>query len=64
MIKIRPIYHQTERRIRAHIFIGVIAYLMEKILYQKIRSLGITPQDALRFGREVKLVELKKVVTK
>ncbi len=38
VIKIRPIFHQTERRVRAHIFIAVIAYLIEKVLQRRIRN--------------------------
>lgn len=31
-LAIRPIYHQTEENIRGHIFIAVLAYLLEKVL--------------------------------
>jgi transposase len=61
IIKIRPIFHQTPQRIKAHVFIASLAYLIEKILQRKIRLSGmiITPQDALKFSKEVKVVELE-----
>ena len=61
VIKIRPIYHQTEERTKAHIFIAVIAYLIEKVLQRRLREakIRITAQDALEFAKEVKVVELE-----
>jgi transposase len=61
VIKIRPIHHQTTQRVKAHVFIAVIAYLIEKIIQRRIRSTGmrITPQDTLKFSKSIKVVELE-----
>ncbi|MCM8774730.1 MAG: IS1634 family transposase [Candidatus Omnitrophica bacterium] len=58
-IKIRP--HRTERRVRAHIFIAVLAYLIEKVLQRRIRKGGgrITGQDALEFTKSVKVIDIE-----
>jgi transposase len=58
VIKIRPIYHQTCARVRAHIFVAVIAYLIEKVLQRRISVIKITARDALKFSNSVKVVEL------
>lgn len=39
-IKIRPINHHLDTRIRAHIFIGVLAYFIEKTIEYKLKSAG------------------------
>ena len=38
-LAIRPIYHQTDKRIEAHIFIAFIAYCLHVTLKQRTRSL-------------------------
>jgi len=35
-IKLRPIYHYSEVRVRAHVFLCVLAYLLEKLLEHKL----------------------------
>ena len=37
-LAIRPIYHQTDKRIEAHIFIAFIAYCLHVTLKQRTRS--------------------------
>lgn len=61
VIKIRPIFHQKDERVKAHVFIAVLAYFIEKVLQRKIRQtkMRITSQDALKFAKEVKIVELE-----
>ena len=48
-LAIRPIYHQTDERIEAHIFVGFIAYCLHITLKQRLRSLapGLTPRSVL-----------------
>ncbi|MFN4228058.1 MAG: IS1634 family transposase [Candidatus Ratteibacteria bacterium] len=61
VIKIRPVYHKTEKRTKAHIFIGVIGYLIEKLIQKKIKQakIRITTKDALEFSKSVKVVEIE-----
>jgi len=48
-LAIRPIYHQTDERIEAHIFVAFIAYCLQVTLKQQLRLLapGLTPRSVL-----------------
>src|SRR4029077_10715549 len=48
-LAIRPIYHQTDARIEAHIFVAFLAYCLQVTLKQRLRSLapGLTPRSVL-----------------
>ena len=51
---IRPIYHQLERRIEAHIFVCFLAYCLQVTLRQQLRTKapGLTPRQVLgKFSR-------------
>src|SRR6202035_5269417 len=39
-LAIRPIYHQTDERIEAHIFVAFLAYCLQVTLKQRLRSLA------------------------
>ncbi len=52
-LAIRPIFHQKEQRIEAHIFVAFIAYAMHVTLRRRLRDLapGLTPRSVLeKFG--------------
>ena len=48
-LSLRPIYHQLERRIEAHIFISFLAYCLQVTLRRRLRDLapGLTPGSVL-----------------
>ena len=48
-LQIRPIYHQKEDRIEAHIFVAYLAYCLHVTLQAKLRSVagGLTPRSVL-----------------
>ena len=46
-VKLRPMYHQTDAKIRAHVIVCVLALLLERALTDRLRSLGLTAQRAL-----------------
>jgi transposase len=48
-LRIRPIRHYQDDRVRAHVFICVLSYLLEKILEKKMRKnhLDMTAREAL-----------------
>ncbi len=60
-LKIRPIFHWTDRRVRAHVMICVLAYLLEKVveLYCRRARLNISPRRALWVLSQLKAVELR-----
>lgn len=52
-LALRPIYHQLEHRIEAHIFISFLAYCLQVTLRRRLRDLapGLTPRSVLeKFG--------------
>jgi len=52
-LALRPIYHQLEHRIEAHIFISFLAYCLQVTLHRRLRDLapGLTPRAVLaKFG--------------
>jgi transposase len=48
-LALRPIYHQLEHRIEAHIFISFLAYCLQVTLRRRLRDLapGLTPRAVL-----------------
>jgi len=57
-LRIRPVYHYDELRVRGHVFICVLAYLLETMLEQKLRAAGLSlsAQKALSLLKPVHLV--------
>jgi transposase len=52
-LAIRPIFHQKEKRIEAHIFVAFLAYALHVTLRRRLRNLasGLTPRSVLeKFG--------------
>jgi hypothetical protein len=48
-LQVRPIYHWTDERVRAHIFVCVPAYLLERSLSHQLRAaqVELSPRAAL-----------------
>jgi transposase len=40
-IGMRPIWHQNERRVRAHIFVAALAFLIERMLERALKDAGV-----------------------
>jgi transposase len=40
-ISVMPMYHYTDQKIRAHVFISILALLITNLLYRKLRRHGI-----------------------
>ncbi len=57
-VKVRPVYHWTERRIRAHIFVCVLALQVERWMRSRLRALGLTVPRALALLQRNKVVDL------
>ncbi len=57
-IKVRPIYHHNNDRVKGHIFICFLAYLLEKLLEKKLEEHGlfISARKALRQLAPIKVV--------
>ena len=59
-LAIRPIYHQLDTRIEAHIFVAFIAYCLQVTLKQRLRALapGLTPRAVLEKFKTMQLVDV------
>ncbi len=60
-LAIRPIYHQTDERIEAHIFVAFIAYCMQVTLKYRLKALapGLTPRAALEKLMPMQMVDVR-----
>ena len=58
---IRPIYHQTDERIEAHIFVAFVAYCLQVTLKYRLKSLapGLTPRAALEKLAPMQMVDVR-----
>ena len=59
-LSIRPIYHQLETRIEAHIFVAFLAYCLQVTLKARLRPLapGLTPRSALEKFAAIQMVDV------
>ena len=59
-LSIRPIYHQKDSRIEAHIFVAFMAYCLQVTLKQRLRALapGLTPRAVLQKFAAMQMVEV------
>ena len=60
-LAIRPIYHQTDERIEAHIFVAFIAYCLQVTLKYRLKALapGLTPRAALEKLAPMQMVDVR-----
>jgi transposase len=59
-LQLRPIYHQLESRIEAHIFVAFIAYCLHVTLRARLRPLapGLTPKAVLDKLAEIQMLDV------
>jgi len=59
-LSIRPIYHQRDDRIEAHIFVAFLAYCLQVTLKQRLRVLapGLTPRATLEKFSALQMVDV------
>jgi len=59
-LAIRPIFHQKERRIEAHIFVAFLAYALHVTLRRRLRNLapGLTPRSVLEKFSAVQMIDV------
>ena len=60
-IRVRPIRHWKDNRVKAHIFLCVLAYLIEKVLEYKLELNGLkmTAEETLNELSGIKMVSYK-----
>src|SRR5262250_648835 len=59
-LAIRPIFHQKQKRVEAHIFVSFLAYCLHVTLGQRLRTLapGLTPQSVLEKFAAVQMIDV------
>ena len=60
-LAVRPIYHQDQERIEAHIFIAFLAYCLHVTLGRRLRDLapGLTPRTVLEKFAAVQMLDVR-----
>jgi transposase len=60
-LQLRPIYHQLEHRIEAHIFVAFIAYCLHVTLKARLRPVadGLTPRAVLDKFATIQMLDVK-----
>jgi len=59
-LAIRPVFHQSEERIEAHIFVAFLAYCLQITLTRRLHSLapGLTARSALQKFAAVQMIDV------
>lgn len=59
-LALRPIYHQLEHRIEAHLFISFLAYCLQVTLRRRLRDLapGLTPRAVLEKFATIQMLDV------
>ena len=60
VIEMRPIYHHVADRVRAHIFVASLAFLLDRALEKKLKAaaLDISSKEAWQLLKTVRVVEI------
>jgi hypothetical protein len=59
-LAVRPLFHQKEDRIEAHIFVAFLAFALHATLHQRLRSLapGLTPRAVLASFAALQMIDV------
>ena len=60
VIQMRPIYHHKADRVRAHIFVASLAFLLDRALEKKLKAAGVdlSSKEAWQLLKTVRVVEI------
>ncbi len=61
VIEMRPIYHRDDRRVKGHIFVAVLAFLLKRALEKKLKAAGshLSGEAALEALRTIHVVQIQ-----
>ena len=61
VLAMRPIYHQIEQRVKAHIFVAALALLVQRLLGRRLEEAGVdlSPARAMQALSTVRLVTFR-----
>src|SRR5712671_3311662 len=59
-LAIRPVFHQLEARVEAHVFIAFLAYCLHVTLARRLHALapGLTPRSALEKFAAMQMIDV------
>ena len=60
VIDMRPIYHRTDDRVQAHIFVATLAFLLHRAIEKKLKGAGLdlSATEALNALKSVRVVDI------
>ncbi len=60
VLEMRPIYHRTDRRVQAHIFVAALAFLLHRAIEKKLKAAGLdlSATQALNALKSVRVVDI------
>jgi len=60
VIEMRPVYHQKAHRVKAHVFVASLAFLLDRALEKKLKSAQIdfSSEEAWQLLKTVRVVEI------
>jgi len=61
VMAIRPIYHQVESRVKAHLFVAAITRLVQRLLSRRLKEAGVdlSPSRAMEALSTVRLLTFR-----
>jgi transposase len=60
VIDMRPIYHRTDARVEAHIFVAALAFLLHRAIEKKLKAarLDLSASEALSILKSIRVVDI------
>jgi len=60
VIEMRPVYHQKAQRVKAHVFVASLAFLIDRALEKKLKSaqIDISSTEAWQMLKTIRVVEI------
>ena len=60
VIDMRPIYHRTDHRVEAHIFVAALAFLLHRAIEKKLKAAGLdlSATEALNVLKSLRVVDI------
>jgi transposase len=60
VLDMRPIYHQTDNRVQAHIYVAALAFLLHRAIEKKLKAarLDLSATEALNVLKSIRVVDI------
>jgi transposase len=60
VLDMRPIYHQTDNRVQAHIYVAALAFLLHRAIEKKLKAarLDLSAAEALNVLKSIRVVDI------